>query len=109
MVQWLGLCTFTAEGMGSISGQGAKTPQATRPKQQQKQKKTKPCINLRQGKTGVREDHWGAIITICVSVAECLSQGSGPGRGKQRLGGREVESVHSQHCSEIECGVWTMQ
>ena len=39
MVQWLGLCTFTAEGMGSISGQGTKTPQATWPKQQQKQKK----------------------------------------------------------------------
>ena len=28
-VQWLGLCTFTAEGPGSILGQGTKIPQAT--------------------------------------------------------------------------------
>ena len=27
--EWLGLCTFTAEGLGSILGQGTKTPQAT--------------------------------------------------------------------------------
>ncbi len=27
-VQWLGLCAFTAEGLGSIPGQGTKTPQA---------------------------------------------------------------------------------
>ena len=28
VVQWLGLCTFTAEGLGSIPGQGTKIPQA---------------------------------------------------------------------------------
>ena len=28
MVQQLGLCTFTAEGLGSISGQGTKFPRA---------------------------------------------------------------------------------
>ena len=28
MVQWLGLCTFTAEGPRSIPGQGTKIPQA---------------------------------------------------------------------------------
>ena len=32
VVQWLGLCTFTAEGVGSIPGQGTKIPQALRPK-----------------------------------------------------------------------------
>ena len=29
-VQWLGLCTSTAGGLGWISGQGTKIPQATR-------------------------------------------------------------------------------
>ena len=28
VVQWLGLSTFTAEGLGSIPGQGTKIPQA---------------------------------------------------------------------------------
>ena len=28
VVQWLGLRTFTAEGLGSIPGQGTKIPQA---------------------------------------------------------------------------------
>ena len=28
-MQCLGLCSFTAEGLGSISGQGTKIPQAT--------------------------------------------------------------------------------
>ena len=28
-VQWLGLCAFTAEGLGSIPGEGTKIPQAT--------------------------------------------------------------------------------
>ena len=30
VVQWLGLSTFTAEGLGSIPGQGTKIPQAAR-------------------------------------------------------------------------------
>ena len=29
MIQWLGLGAFTAEGPGSIPGQGTKIPQAT--------------------------------------------------------------------------------
>ena len=28
MVQWLGLCPVVAEGLGSIPGQGTKSPQA---------------------------------------------------------------------------------
>ena len=30
MVQWLGLCTFTAVGLGLISGWGTRIPQAAR-------------------------------------------------------------------------------
>ena len=29
VVQWLGLCAFTAKGLGSVSSQGTKIPQAT--------------------------------------------------------------------------------
>ena len=32
MVQWLRLCTYTARGIGSISGQGTKIPHAAWPK-----------------------------------------------------------------------------
>ena len=39
-MQWLGLCSFTAEGLGSISGQGTKIPQATRCGQEVGKKKT---------------------------------------------------------------------
>ena len=38
-VQWLGLCTFTAEGMGLTPGQGIKIPQATWYGQKWKQNK----------------------------------------------------------------------
>ena len=38
MVQWLGLCTFTAKGVGSITGRGTKIPQATK-----KQRKAHSC------------------------------------------------------------------
>ena len=35
--QWLGLCIFTAEGTGSIPGQGTKSPQApVQPKEKKK-------------------------------------------------------------------------
>ena len=37
MVQWLGLCAFTAEGLGSIPGRRTKIPQV----EQQGQKKRK--------------------------------------------------------------------
>ena len=30
VVQWLGLCAFSAEGQGSIPGQGTKIPRVTR-------------------------------------------------------------------------------
>ena len=37
-VQWLGFRTLTAEGPGSIPGQGTKTPQPTWPKKTKNQK-----------------------------------------------------------------------
>ena len=36
MVQWLRLCTSTAGGMGSIPGQGTKTPHAVQKDQKKK-------------------------------------------------------------------------
>ena len=36
VVQWLGLCTYTAEGAGSVPGQGTKIPQATHGGQKKK-------------------------------------------------------------------------
>ena len=38
VVQWLGLCTFTAEGPGSIPGQGAKIPQAKKKKEKKRKR-----------------------------------------------------------------------
>ena len=51
-VQWLGLHTFTANGLGSIPGQGTKTPQVTQHGQKIKKKTLKielpynPAIQL---------------------------------------------------------------
>ena len=39
VVQWLGLLTFTDEGMGSIPGWGTKIPQAAQRGQKKKKKK----------------------------------------------------------------------
>ena len=36
MVQWLGLCTFTAEGTGSVPARGTKIPQAVQHSQKKK-------------------------------------------------------------------------
>ena len=41
-VQWLGLCAFTAEGTGSITGWGTKIPQAARCSQKKKERKKNP-------------------------------------------------------------------
>nr|XP_058938824.1 ubiquitin-ribosomal protein eS31 fusion protein-like [Kogia breviceps] len=38
VVQWLGLCTLTAEGPGSIPGWETKIPQATRPKEKKRER-----------------------------------------------------------------------
>ena len=35
-VLWLGLCTFTAEGLSLVSGQGNKIPRATQPQKEEK-------------------------------------------------------------------------
>jgi len=42
-VQWLGLCAFTAEGLGSIPGWGSEIPQAARHgKKTSKENRTDP-------------------------------------------------------------------
>ena len=48
VVQWLGLCTFTAKGPGSVPGRGTKIPQAMQHSQKKKIKNIVcgiyPCI-----------------------------------------------------------------
>ena len=51
VVLWLGLCTSTAEGMGSIPGQGTKILHAVRDDQKKKKKKTLPKQNTEIVKT----------------------------------------------------------
>ena len=46
VVQWLGLCAFTAEGPGSIPGQGTKIPQATANNNKKMlHERTELCVN----------------------------------------------------------------
>ena len=47
-VQWLGLCAFTAEGPGSISGQGTKIPQAMQHSQKIKKREVHSDKSLSQ-------------------------------------------------------------
>ena len=56
-VQWLGLCTFTADGVSVIPSQGTKTPQDTR-RSQKKIKKKKIYIYI--------------YIYIYISVFSCI-------------------------------------
>ena len=39
MIQWLRLCAFTAEGVGSIPGQGTEIPQAASAAKKERKKK----------------------------------------------------------------------
>ena len=50
MVQWLGLCTFTDEDLGSIACQGTKNLQATRQPKKKKGGKSKALCEARQEK-----------------------------------------------------------
>ena len=54
VLQWLGFCTFTAEGIGSTPGQGTKIPQASR-HDQKKKKSNKQTKN--QNGTSTSLDH----------------------------------------------------
>ena len=55
--QWLALCTFSAEGLGSIPGQGTKIPQDVHYSKKKKQKtflkETKMDFHLVNSMTGV--------------------------------------------------------
>ena len=44
-VQWLGLHTSTAGGPVSITGQGAKIPQAAQPKKKKKKNRRRATLN----------------------------------------------------------------
>ena len=57
MIQWLGLCSFTAEGMGSIPGLGTKIPEAA---QLQPKKKEKGVQSL--------PNDWISIDSIMASL-----------------------------------------
>ena len=39
MIQWLGLCSFTAEGLGLIPGQGINVPEASQHGQKKEREK----------------------------------------------------------------------
>ena len=63
VLQWLGLCTFTAEGAGSIPGQGTKIPQAA--VYQKKKKKTPNLINTRLVRPQVAQRRLIKLRQIC--------------------------------------------
>ena len=49
MVQWLGLCAFTAEGLGSVPGWGTKIPQVVwcgQKKKKKRLKKKRSCAHM---------------------------------------------------------------
>ena len=53
VIQWLGLCIPTAEGMGSIPGQGTKIPLVTWYGQKRKERKVEVWQKLIQLRTQV--------------------------------------------------------
>ena len=50
VVQWLELCTFTAEGWGSVSGRALKIPLAVH------------CMGWEEGKEGKENDYRASIV-----------------------------------------------
>ena len=50
-VQWLGLGTFTAEGLGSISGRRSKIPQAAWRGQKENKINAQCCLKKKKGVT----------------------------------------------------------
>ena len=71
-LQWLELCTFTADGPDSIPGQGTKIPQAT---QYGQKKKTKEKKKEGSGKLSVDEQDWliNGFIVCCSVVTQLIS------------------------------------
>ena len=63
VVQWLGLCTFITEGLGSVPGWGTKILQAVQCGHKSKKKKKKKKIEERAKKPDQRDrerqDHRG--------------------------------------------------
>ena len=52
-VQWLGLCTFTAEVPGSTPGWGTNIPQAVQRGKKKKKKDNSMCFSLSGKQTGL--------------------------------------------------------
>ena len=98
VVQWLGLCTFTAEGVGSVPGWGTKIPQAVRRGQKEKKKKFRLMFVDGSKQSGVKmrllsvlqlksETNWGdsgpqlcyrvALLNVRVAASMCRSPGVG--------------------------------
>ena len=63
VVQWLGLCTFTAESLGSIPGLG--TQIACTPEKKRKEKKKKKKQNKRQKHGKLKRYKLPVIKPVC--------------------------------------------
>ena len=59
VVQWLELCTFTAEGMGSIPGQGQDPASCVAKKTPEQQQQHNPTRKRRTGEGTTQQNCWG--------------------------------------------------
>ena len=66
---WLGLCTFTAEGPGSIPGQGTKILQAARRAQKTKTKKRTQPLSPGSPEAEATRHHLSALLCLNFSAS----------------------------------------
>ena len=90
VVQWLGLCAFTAEGLGSIPGQGTKIPQATWHSQRIKKKNRRYVQQLKL---------W-TLRPLTVLYKRKRVQGGGPENLGLRAKQRKTSLEAKKHCPE---------
>ena len=87
MFQWLGICAFTAEGAGLISGQGTKIPQAT------EQLSLSLCATTRESTCYNKRSHDAKMIRmpeVRPNAANYIKNGQQQGQcfnGSSALGG----------------------
>ena len=87
MVQWLGIRVFTAEGPGSIPGQGTKIPKA---------------VQHSQGKKEEREERaQGLLWPHCLSFLFILASHSVPLSLGSRQGGGPPPIIRQHQCSRV--------
>ena len=72
MVQWLGLHAFTAEGLGSIPGQGTKILQAVQCRQKKKERERHTC----KGQKDMGKGHGASMPPLSTTVPKspCVHQ-----------------------------------